>query len=168
MGVYRPYRYGIPIYHHGVFIKNGFYHEFTSKRKYNKSIDRIMADKQRWEGSATLEVSGEDASPMWLRITTTDDDLVIDFDDTGMNLLTYANFKNGCNIYMIDHNDAFAADEICERAVDNFLFFSDAYDLLGRNCEMLANFIVCGKKKSHQTKRFLCVVIPPLAWWWFK
>ena len=161
IAAYRP-RF-VPIYHHGVFIKTGFYREFTSRRKYQESVDRITKDKSLWQTSATLAVSGENASRMWLEITTTDDDLVIDFDDKGMHLTTYANFKNGCKLYKIDHDDAYPADIVCERAIDNYLQFSDAYHALNCNCESVANYIVTGKKTSHQARRVVSVVAPPLA-----
>ena len=143
----------VPIYHHGVFIKRGFYREFTSKRKYRESVDRITKDKHLWRNSAKLTVSGDSVSRMWLEVTTTDNDLVIDFDQTGMHLTTYANFKNGCKLYKIDHDDAYPADRVCERAIDNYLQSSDAYHLLVNNCESIANYIVTGKKMSPQAKR---------------
>ena len=157
----------MPIYHHGVFIETGFYREFTSKYRYQESVDRINKDKRLWQSSAKLTVSGDSAHRMWLRITTTDDDLVIDFDDKGMHLTTYANFKNGCKLYPIDHNDAYTADRICERAIDYYLdirSFEGDFNLLFRNCESVANFIVTGQMKSIQTKRFFSMLFPPLAW----
>ena len=71
-----------------------------------------------------MDISGKSATSMWVKITTTDDDLVIDFDDKGMHLTTYANFKNGCKLYTIDHDDAYPADEVYERAIDYYLQFS--------------------------------------------
>ena len=157
IAAYRPYA-TIAYYHHGVFIATGFYREFTSKHKYQESVERLSKDKHRWQSSATLAVSGDSDSKMWLKITTTDDDdLVIDFDRKGMHLTTYANFKKGCRLYKIDHDDAFPADEVCERAIDNYLQFSDAYNVLSCNCESVANYIVTGKATSHQVRRFCTV-----------
>ena len=149
-------------YHHGVFIETGFYREFTSKYKYQESVDRINKDTDLWRNSATLTVSGEDASRMWVKVTTTDGDLVIDFDREGMHLKTYANFKNGCKLYTIDHDDAFPADKVYQRAIDTYLEFSDAYDALNCNCESVANYIVTDKKMSHQAKRLAAGA--PVPW----
>ena len=158
IAAYRPYL--PPIYHHGVFVKTGFYREFTTKRKYQESVARISKDKRLWQGSATLTVSGDSASRLWLKVTTTDHDLVIDFDQKGMHLTTYANFKNGCKLYTIDHDDAYPADRVCERAIDHCLEFSDPYHVLNCNCESVANCIVTGKKTSHQARRVATVVAP--------
>ena len=163
IAAYRPHVV-VPIYHHGIFIKTGFKREFAYKHKYQESVARINKDKHLWRNSATLADSGDSASRWWLEITTTgEDDLVIDFDDKGMHLTTYANFKNGCKLYKIDHHDAYAADRVCERAIDHYLQFSGAYNILNCNCESVANYIVTGKEKSSQVRRALSVVFPPLA-----
>ena len=70
-----------------------------------------------------------------------------------MHLTTYANVKNGCKLYTIDHDDAYSADRVCERAIDFYLDFSGAYNLLVNNCENIANYIVTGRKTSHQAQR---------------
>ena len=122
----------------------------------------FKADKHLWRNTATLPVSGDSASTLWLKITTTHNDLVIDFDDTGMHLTTYANFKNGCKLYTIDHDDAYPADRVCERAIDHCLEFSDPYHVLNCNCESVANYIVIGKKTSPQAKRLAAGA--PVPW----
>ena len=164
IAAYRPHVV-VPIYHHGIFIKTGFKREFAYKHKYQESVARINKDKHLWQGSAKLTVSGDSASTLWLKITTTDDDLVIDFDDEGMHLTTYPNFKNGCKLYTIDNDDAYPADIVCERAIDIYLEFSHAYNALNCNCESVANYIVTGKKTSHQPRRVASVVAPVLVPW---
>ena len=145
----------VPIYHHGVFIETGFYREFTHVSKYSASIARLQRDKALWESSARLTVSGTAVEPLWIEIETDENDLVIDFDDKGMHLTTYANFKNGCKLYKIDNDSAYRPDIIYERAIDYYLHVSRDYHVIKCNCESVTNEIVTGEKTSHQVKRVL-------------
>ena len=145
----------MPIYHHGVFIETGFYREFTNVSKYSASVARLQNDKALWDSSARLTVSGTAVEPLWIEIETDENDLVIEFDREGMHLTTYANFKDGCKLYKIEHFLPYSPDIVYKRAIDYYLHFSRAYNVINCNCESVANEIVTGRKTSHQVKRVL-------------
>ena len=78
---------------------------------------------------------------------------VIDFSNEGVKKRTFADFKDGCLVYVIEH-DGHSLEENIERAYKALSEYEHDYSLLRRNCEHFATGIVYdGKEQSLQCDR---------------
>ena len=101
---------------------------------------------------------------------------MVDFVDTGLQRISYADFKNGCYMYEVVYDKISAGqvftavfspvrlairvkrkysyDESAQRALAELNSGSHwSYDVLENNCEHFATWVVMGKKYSVQADR---------------
>ena len=80
------------------------------------------------------------------------DNTVIEFNDTGCQQMSYADFKSGCFVYAIYHKASRPTEEILQNARDALNQYRKEYHLFWNNCETFVTEIVTGEGFSTQTK----------------
>ena len=78
---------------------------------------------------------------------------VIDYCDDGSAERSFADFKDGCYVYVIIHPNPLDPSEIVKGARAALTEYKKKYHVLWNNCENFATAIVTGKGFSLQTER---------------
>ena len=76
---------------------------------------------------------------------------VIDFDEDGCSEKTFADFKNGCKVFAIAHDDAQPGETVCARAREALTHYKQHYNIMWQNCEHFVNKIITGRDFSLQS-----------------